>query len=252
MTESELKQHAITNPKSKAKLIEDPSIFSTGGETYIQEKIDERLLKRSISIEKDTNATLWGKLLEPMVNELLPEEYYLTSKKRYSHPTIANWNGMPDVLTPVKVGDIKCPEPKAFMELLRIFKKEKALAQMDINLKQGSFLKKEKPEYYWQLVSNAILTGRKIAELIVFMPKSFRSAEVKFLCENEDDFFMQEKFKRIFYAPEESLAFMPDDCELDELNIFTFEVPQEDMDFLEERVKQANKRLENEEATKAE
>lgn len=209
--------------------------FSAPAKTYIQEKIWERKLGRSINVEKQTNAMLWGHLLEPMVNDLLPSEYRLTSKKRFAHSEIENWNGMPDLITKDTVADIKCPEPKAFMQLLDIFEAENKSTDI-----KGNIFKEENPEYFWQLVSNGILTGRNIAELVVFMPKENRLTEILGLCENEEDFKMQEKFKRIFYAPVESLALMPDDCELNELNIFTFEIQEADKLLLAAKVQQAN------------
>ena len=243
MTEMESLHHRTLNPKSKAKLIEDDSLFSTAGETYIEEKGWEKELRRSIDVEKDSQATLWGKLLEPMVNMLLPEDYRLMSKKRFAHPTIPNWSGMPDIITPTKVGDIKCPEPKAFMKLLQVFKMERKSLEANLPLKPGHFLKEYSPEYYWQLVSNGILVNRNIAELIVFMPKEHRLMDIRKMCEEEEDFVMQEKFKRIYYANAESLALMPDDCTLDELNIFQFEIPEEDKLLLTNKIIAANKRL---------
>jgi len=207
----------------------DGKSFGKPALTYIQETKWERRLGRAINVTKDSNATLWGKLLEPMVNELLPIEYRLVSKTRFQHPDIENWSGMPDLITPDLVGDIKCPEPKAFMAMLDIFEAN--------DLEK---FKSENPDYYWQLVSNGILVNRNKAELIIFMPREIRLPAIRELCENSEDV---EKMKRIYYASPESLALMPDDCDLKELNIFSFEIPAEDKEALRLKVIEANKLL---------
>ena len=209
----------------------DKSQFGKPALTYIQETKWERRLGRPINITKDSNATLWGKLLEPMVNDLLPIEYRLVSKTRFQHPEIENWSGMPDLITPDLVGDIKCPEPKAFMALLEIFE-----------AKDVAKLKDESPDYYWQLVSNGVLVNRDKAELIIFMPKEIRLPEIRTLCENSEDV---EKMKRIYYASPESLALLPDECDISELNKFAFDIPVEDKEALKMKVIEANKLLNN-------
>lgn len=200
--------------------------FGLPAKTYIREKNWERILGRPINVQKDSQSTLWGTLVEGLVFDLLPMSYQLVSKKRFIHPTIERWSGMPDIITTDVVADIKSPEPKNFMWLRDVM----------LSKDPREALKKDFPEYFWQLVSNGILTNRTKAELVFFMPKESRLMEIRKLAEDADD---NERFKRLYYAAPETLPLMPEDCDIDEINTIRFDILQSDIDELTQQVLKA-------------
>ena len=167
MTEEELIEHRKKNPKSKAKLTSDG--FGKAALTYIKGKKREMLLNRPLQKERSARSTSWGKLIEPRVYELLPTEYILCSDERLQHEEIERWNGAPDMKTEIKVCDIKAPYS------LDVFC-DKADIMMANDIEA---LKRDFPENYWQLVSNSILTGLPIAELIIYCPYLNELVEIK-------------------------------------------------------------------------
>jgi hypothetical protein len=125
--------------------------------TYIEETRYEMRLGRSLSTDQSSRPALWGTFVESYVNDHhIGLEYELASTERITHSTMPRWTGAPDLIGNDCVGDIKCPQLKNFCELEKSFKNDS--------------LREDFPEYYWQLVSNAILTGKSHAELIVFCP----------------------------------------------------------------------------------
>ncbi len=119
--------------------------------TYVKEKIYEKRLGRPIQKEQGGKAPSWGTFVESRVFELLPLDYTYQSEKRYTHPELA-WSGAPDMLTTDKVVDIKCP-----YSILEYCKKADIMILSDVEA-----LKSEYPENYYQLVSNSILTDKKV------------------------------------------------------------------------------------------
>jgi hypothetical protein len=96
---------------------------------------------------------------------------------------------------------------------------------------------KDGDKYYYQLVSNACISGSKYAELIVYMPYESELPEVKALAEGNPDCYW------IWAALENELPFLKDGGYYQNLNIIRFEVPQADKDFLTECVEKAGQLL---------
>lgn len=195
--------------------------------SYIKEKEYERKLGRSLNTESFSYPTSWGHLCEIYAHSLLPLDYVLQSKEVLTHPTIDNWRGSPDLLTDERVGDIKCPYTmKSFCEMVEACSKVETF-------------KSEYFEYYWQLVSNAILTDKKYIELIVFCPFKSELDWVKDMADNYegDDPF---QFKWIYDANIKKLPYLIDGNFYTNLNIFTFELDEEDVEYLTSKVLKAN------------
>lgn len=195
--------------------------FGKGALTYINHKKWELKLKRSITLEANSKATIWGQYVETRVHKKLGFEYKLCSTERIAHNSIPMWSGAPDCVTTATVCDIKCPELISFCDLLDVFETQ-----------SPEVFKKEYPEYYWQLVSNSILTGLDHAELIVYVPYNKDLAGIKLGIENYDGEMDLDQLKRIFYAGESSLAWIPDDCKIQDLNKFKFLIPEKDKEDL--------------------
>lgn len=213
----------------------DKDSFGKPALTYISEKQMEMRLCRPLSIEHGAKETSWGILVENRVHELLPMNYKLSTTQRLQHPTISNWVGIPDVIIQdgdVKiVGDIKCPYSlKSFCTSVDL------LGDVEV-------FKAELPEYYWQLVSNCILVGAKIAEIIFYVPYQKELSDIRELAENWDG--DQNKFAFLNWANDSDLPYLIEGKYYKNLNIFRFEVPQSDIDYLTNRVELAVNILNN-------
>jgi len=216
------------------KLAKDQKSFGAPAKTYIQEKRYERKLKRSISTDADTRPTLWGKFLEGRVHELLGMEYEHVNDVTLIHPKYPFWVGSPDFLArELKVvSDSKCPQPKAFCELVE-------------NCSKGlQTFKSEHEDYYWQLVSNAIITGSEFIELIVYMPYESELEEIRAEAENFDG-MDQYKYRFIAESSKHQLAYLPNESEYKNLNVFRFPLDQADAFKLENKVIEASIYLSN-------
>jgi hypothetical protein len=159
--------------------------------TYIEETRYEMRLGRSLSTDQSSRPALWGTFVESYVNDHhIGLEYELASTERIVHPKFTRWTGAPDLIGSDCVGDIKCPQLKNFCELEKSFKNDS--------------LKDDFPEYYWQLVSNAILTGVDYAELIVFCPYQEELDAIRSASLDQDD----RRFHFIANAKDEELPYL--------------------------------------------
>ena len=95
--------------------------------------------------------------------------------------------------------------------------------------------KKEEPEYYWQLVSNSILEGKKYAELIVYVPFQSELMDIRIACDNYEG-ADQYKLRFIAESSDEELPYILDGGNYTNINKFKFEVPQIDIDSLTQTI----------------
>lgn len=206
--------------------------------TYVDQKKRERKLGRSLSLNKGNRSTAWGHLMEAWVMyDKLGFHYAHHGAITTIHPEFDTWAGTADLVQKgVKIGDIKCFEPDNFTKLADV------LQQQDREL-----LKKEYPSEYWQLVSNACIHQVTTAELILFMPLKSELERIRDWLNNDLDEVAANNLHRYRYimdASDEELPYLPDDCEgYSSLESFEFEVPQDDIDLLTDRIKLASKEL---------
>lgn len=205
--------------------------------TYIAEKNMERRLGRSLTIESNAHALTWGRLVEKRAFDLLGTEYKLCSQDTIEHKELGKiWSGSPDLVKYDDGGtvvDIKCPITlKSFCQF----------ADCE-NIEQ---IREEHPDgedYYWQLVSNAILTESQFAELIVYCPYQSELQEIRDMASNyEGD---QNKVAWINWSGDMDLPYLPDGGYYKNFHIIRFEVPYNDMLLLTEKVLAAGKLLIN-------
>jgi len=215
--------------------------FGVEANTYINEKIFERILGCSLDAETDARATSWGKCLEMYVfTEVLDMSYTITSQETDTHPTILCWKGSKDgthegITAELRaVIDIKCPfTKKSYMQLiLPLFFGLSGMEAMNalrfgFTHKNREFPKhKDGEKYYMQLVSNAIINNCKYAELVVFMPKDADLLNIRtYLNGNK-------KAKFLEYLSDNQIPSIPNDSPVKSLYIIRFEVPQSDIDLL--------------------
>lgn len=201
--------------------------------TYVRDKVRETRLDRSLYQRTNSRITTWGLFVEKIVFDKLALNYELISKTRYGHPEIEKWTGMPDVITRDKtiVGDIKCPWTlTSFCEMA------------DAMAEGREAFKLAKPEYYWQLVSNSILTGIDMAEIIIYVPY-FEDLQIIKDAANDhswDGTLSENDVQFINYASDEELPYLKKSGDYPDLCRLVFDVPQEDKEMLTERVKMAS------------
>lgn len=191
--------------------------------SYIEEKKFEKQLGRSISTESDAKPLQWGKLNEAKCFELLGLEYTLTSDKTISHNKLENWSGSPDGVKDGVVIDIKCPFTlKSFCQLYECYNK-----QTLIDYTQSG------EAYYWQLVSNAILTDTNQAELIIYCPYQSELNSIREEAETNG-------YKWIAYATDEQLPYLIEGGYYKNIKTISLDIPQEDKQLLEDLIFKAS------------
>jgi hypothetical protein len=220
----------MSNPTPKAKT--EGAIFGKPGITYIAEKNMERRLGRSLNTDTSSRATSWGKVVEMRVFELLGIEYQHVSTDTISHPEYGDfWSGSPDLIKEDSISEIKCPYT------LKSFCQFADCASIDEIREQHP----DGEDYYWQVVSNAILTGKNKAELIIYCPYQKELQDIKDWVNNYDG--NQTPLAWIQFATDNELPYLTEGGFYKNLNIFAFDVPQSDKDLLTARVLEAAKLL---------
>lgn len=243
MTDEEQAAYKLENPKGRRTTIDSPGVPFY---TYVEECIIERFYKHSLENDVEVKAMAWGKLCEPIVHNLLPNEYILHSEETEIHPLYPEWRGTPDG---TKLGsensvdtvtDIKCPlSRKGHYNLIRrlydfvdgIMAIKKQNVDGNEVIQQIRKDSKEGEKYYWQLVSNACIMGAKYAELIVFMPYYEELEDIQLYNSQ-----LAEPYWLVARAKEGELPYIDRETGIENVNIIRFEVPQADKDYLTSRV----------------
>lgn len=205
--------------------------------SYIQEKMFERKLGRSLEMGAKSQSMTWGKFLEKRVYDNLPMGYKMLNKATKQHPTIKSLVGTVDFVVPgVKVSELKCYEPKNFASYVS------ALMTRD-----AEKIKAEHPKEYWQIISNADINNVCIGEAIAYMPYESEMDDIRELMQDED--YLRQigmTLKDLYYIhekPNSELPVLPNDSKFSNLNVFEFEIPTEDVIFFTKRVLDAEKVL---------
>jgi len=247
ITSSEGAAAVMTNGKAKGTLGK-PAL------TYIEECNFERRLGRSIDTESNARPLTWGRLVEGRVFNILGLEYQLVSSETIQHPEIEYWVGSPDAVKDnpftesegKTVVDIKCPITlKSFCQLVAPLYEDLYDGGLSHGLIAINALRAEHRDgekYYWQLVSNAILTDSKFAELIVYCPYKSELDDIREIIQLGDG-EMQSKYGWINWSNDDELPWIPDGGYYKNINVIRFEIPQEDKDALTERMKQCGELL---------
>lgn len=209
--------------------------------SYVREKQWERRLGRPLNGPIQGRPAIWGSFVEKFVYDQ-QSGVVIVSKDRWAHPEIEGWTGSPDYFRPMEriVGDIKCPWTlTSFCEM--------------VDLIEGGVeeFKAKKPEYYWQLVSNLILTGFDQCELTVFVPTLEQLMEIRELAEqaefHDNDHWAGElnpdKVAFIPLIDHRELPFLPEDSQYNSTYTLRFTPPEEDIENLTKRVQMAVKQL---------
>lgn len=197
--------------------------------SYVREKVIEH--RTGVPINKEVNAkpAIWGWFMEQWVFETkMGLDYRLVSKERYKHPKLA-WSGMPDTLLEDSVGDIKNPYTII------------SFCDKVDSLESPEKFKEECPEYYWQLVSNAILADKEYAEIFIHVPYEDELESIREYTEQYDG--DQNKVAFINWATDAEIPHIKKGMYYKDLNHLRFKVLEEDKELLTERVKLATELL---------
>ena len=212
--------------------------FGAPALTYIEEKRMERDFDLSLNGDASGRPAVWGQFVEKRVFDLLGIRYKECSQETIKHPTIEYWSGSPDgELTEDSIQvvcDIKCPFTRKSFHVLATGCVKGSIQFIRDNHDSGDL-------YYWQIVSNAILTGATHGELIVYMPYQSELAEIREATQNY--LGDQNKVAWINWASDDELPYLKDGGKFKNLNVLRFEIPQADKDLLTEKVIAAGKLL---------
>lgn len=243
----------FSEPTAAAK--KEGKIFGAGAMTYISECNNERRLGRSISNESAAHPLTWGKACERRVFDLLGTSYAEVSQESLVHPKIDYWTGSPDGTIESDAGltvvEVKSPFTLgSFCTLVNpIYFGLEGLEAMKA-IREGFTDKtgmvhpkhKEGDTYYWQIISNAILTGAKFAEFVVFCPLFSTLNEIRSIAQD-----MPPEVLGAYYwlanSGNDDIPWLVDGGFYQSLNKIRFEVPEEDKQLLTERVKLAGQLL---------
>lgn len=212
--------------------------YSVDADTYIDECNMERRLKRALESEIDSKACSWGNCVEKQGFNKLGIEYTLCSQATIQHPNILWYSGTPDAVTNETVADLKCPYTlKSFCQLLDPGYDKGKMIYDAMTIEAVRWNHKDGDKYYWQIVSNAILTNKKTGRLIVYCPYEDELEEIKKLSDGNPD------YSWIRFSDNSKLPYLVREGEYKNLNVIEFDIPKRDVDALTERVIECGKKL---------
>ena len=210
--------------------------FGAPALTYIEEKNMERRLGRSLGNDQSSKPTTWGTFMETRVFSMLGDDYKACSTETITHPGIPFWSGSADGHKDNKetVFEVKCPMTlKSFCHLVQpLYDGLKTISAMD-KIRE---LHDKGDEYYWQIVSNAVLAGSKYGELVVYCPYQSELDEIRTQSLMSDAGW-------IVGADDKELPYLIDNGYYKNLNKIRFEIPEEDKSLLTNTVLEAGKLL---------
>lgn len=220
----------------------DGKSFGKPALTYIDECNMERRLGRSLDSEQSAKPLTWGKVLEKRVFELLGTQYKESTQETLLHPLYDCWAGSPDGLKfdeGQTVYDIKSPITlKSFCQLVDPLYNGLTGVDAMNTIRENH---KDGEKYYWQLVSNAIITKSKFAELIVYVPYKSELEEIRDFVNNYNG--DANKVAWIHFSADNELPYLHDGGHYKNLNIIRFEIQQSDIILLTEKVIKAGELL---------
>lgn len=166
MTPEEMKARPKTGTGSSAKLVYDHGTLSEAALTYVKQKVAETLTGR-IKNQSYAFPLVYGKETELEAAEYFQKVTGLRCEEIGFCPYTDHAGGSPD-------RDI--PEDNSFLEIKCPWQSEN---QIDYLMLTDHFdLKRMYPEYYWQVQSNLMFTGREKAHWVTYDPR-FKDEHLK-------------------------------------------------------------------------
>lgn len=206
--------------------------------TYVNEVNQERRLKRSIEIQTNARPLTWGKCVEKRAFDVLGLEYTLCSSVTIQHPEIPYWCGSPDATDSIAVSDLKCPLTlTSFCDMVDPFTKDGKVIHEGLTIEAVRENHRDGDKFYWQIVSNSILTNRNKGKLIVYVPYFDELSEIKTLADGNPDYYW------IWSANDDELPYLVREGDYKNINVIEFDILQSEKDLLTEAVLEAGKLL---------
>lgn len=158
MTPEELKARPKTGKGSKTTLVPDPSQMSSGGKTYISQKVAEILTGRPKAASY-AYPLVYGKETEPEAVAFFENKFGVECVEVGFQTWGEHSGGSPDRLIGEFEGlEVKCP-----------FQSENQIDYLMLNDRFD--LKRNYPQYYWQCVSLLMFTNRNKWHFCTFDPR---------------------------------------------------------------------------------
>lgn len=155
MTDQELSDPGKT--KNKTTVV-DLSLLSDGAMTYVYEKVAEDLTGLPAKAEVDSDATRWGKEWEPEARKMYERVFKVQVQEVGNIIIDKRTSGSPDGL----IGDDGGVEYKCPYIMSNHVK--------NLLIPNADDLKKEHPEWYWQIQDLLFITKRKWWDWVSFHP----------------------------------------------------------------------------------
>lgn len=212
--------------------------WSVDAFTYIEECNRERRLKRSIEVQVDARPLSWGKCVEKRAFNVLGLAYTLCSDVTLQHPEISFWVGSPDAVDDVAVSDLKCPLTlTSFCQMVDPYIENNRVVYEGLTIEALRENHRDGDKFYYQILSNAILTGKKKGKLICYVPYLDELEEIKTLADGVGDYYW------IWAADNSKLPYLVREGLYKNINVIEFDILQSEIDALTERVLEAGKLL---------
>jgi|SRR5688572_3435450 len=212
--------------------------WSVDADTYIRECNQERRLMRSIEVQTDARPLTWGKCVEKRAFNVLGLEYTLCSNVTIQHPDITWWCGSPDSTTSEIVSDLKCPMTlTSFCQMIDPYYEGKNLIHEGLTIEAVRENHRDGDKFFWQIVSNGVLTGRKKGQLIVYVPYEDELEEIKTIADGNPDYYW------IWAAEKEKLPYLIRGGHYKNINVIEFDIMERDVNALTSRVLECGEQL---------
>jgi hypothetical protein len=212
--------------------------WSVDADTYIEECNMERRLGRSVETVTYARPLSWGRCVERRAFNVLGLDYTLCSHVTIQHPDIPFWWGSPDATTKIAVADLKCPMTLiSFCQMVDPYFENGKLIHDALSIEAVRENHKDGDKFFWQIVSNAILTGKKKGQLIAYVPYLEELDEIKTLADGNPDYYW------IWAADSERLPYLIKGGHYKNINVIEFDILQRDVDALTDRVLECGKKL---------
>ncbi len=203
---------------------------------YMRDKAMERRLGRIISSDFNSHPTSWGLLAELHVNEKLDTSYKLCSQETLTNPLYPFHRGTPDFERFIKektTGQVKSPWTLlSFCTLIDAWEKG-GIEQVRKDHGEGD-------KFYWQTISDSILTDSQWIELIVYCPYREDLDDIRLIAMQSPP-EERSQYSWLDYVYNDQLPYLIKGNHYKDLNILRFPALQADKDALIARIIEAEK-----------
>lgn len=212
--------------------------WSVDAQTYIDECNCERRLMRSIEVETDARPLSWGKCVEKRGFNMLSVDYTLCSSVTIQHPDIPWWCGSPDATTIEAVADLKCPMTlTSFCQMVDPYYEKGNLVHDGLTIEAVRKNHRDGDKFFWQIVSNGILTKKKKGQLIAYVPYQDELEEIRRMADGNPKLFWLQ------FSVDEELPYLIRGGHYKNINVIEFDILDRDKQALTERVTECGKSL---------